>query len=886
MGEVYRAEDTTLGREVALKVLPADWAEDPERLARFEREAKTLAALDHPNIVHIYSVETAVADEGPVRFLTMQLVEGRPLSELIPSSGLPLERIFGLAIPMAEALAGAHEKGVVHRDLKPDNVMVTEGGRVKVLDFGLAKLRQESAVVEASEIPTEIPDEPLTGEGRILGTMPYMSPEQLEGRELDARSDIFSLGIVLHQMATGQRPFQGDTSVSLISSIFKDTPPSVDTVRQELPHHLARIVNRCLEKNPKRRYQSAVDVYNELDDLRREVESGVVSSGAAELTSAERQAARPSRSLWRLAAAAALVFLVVLAFWLIRPEAPTDRGPAGSADSAAATGTETPVIVVLPFQNRGSSEDEYFADGMTDEITTRLAGVSGLRVISSSSARQYKKNRPPMKQIAEELGVDYVLDGSVRWARGDSGSRVRITPQLVRTADDTQLWADSYDRVIEDVFAIQSEIASAVVAQLDVTLLEPEREELETRPTENLEAYHSYLRGKYREGLADFTEENQREAIENFQHAVELDPEFALAYGGLAHAHSFYYRLGFDLTEARRKMARQAFDRALALDSESPHVLFETGYYHYYIEQDYDAALAKFLAAAEVLPDDANILAAAAYVWRRQGRFEDGIERLERAFELDPRNGMLPATIGEYSQQIRDYPRAIEFFDVAIGVAPEVVWPYVMKAQTLLLWTGDVDQAQRVLEAAPSSAGGSVQHFLFLSEIARLRRDYGRVIALQEEAPFAWYEHQGMSYPKQVLIAEAFQLRGEEQSARAAFEVSRAELEKALEARPDDYRLHSGLGLALAGLGRKAEAIAAGEKAVEMQPIEKEAYIGPLMLHNLALIHVRVGEHERAIDELERLLSIPSRVSVAELRLDPRWDPLRDNPRFQELIDK
>ena len=291
MGEVYRAEDTTLGREVALKVLPAEMAEDPERLARFEREAKTLAALDHPNIVHIYSVETAATDDGPIRFLTMQLVQGRRLSELIPSSGLPLKRIFELAIPLAEALAGAHEKGVVHRDLKPDNIMVTETGRVKVLDFGLAKLRQESAVVEASEIPTEIPDEPLTGEGRILGTMPYMSPEQLEGKELDARSDIFSLGIVLHQMATGERPFKGDTSVSLISAIVKDTPPSVDTVRKELPHHLARIVNRCLEKNPKRRYQSAIDVYNELDDLRREVESGVVSSGTGELTSAERQAA-------------------------------------------------------------------------------------------------------------------------------------------------------------------------------------------------------------------------------------------------------------------------------------------------------------------------------------------------------------------------------------------------------------------------------------------------------------------------------------------------------------------------------------------------------------------------------------------------------------------
>jgi TolB-like protein/Flp pilus assembly protein TadD len=718
--------------------------------------------------------------------------------------------------------------------------------------------------------------------------MPYMSPEQLEGKELDARSDIFSLGIVLHQMATGERPFKGDTSVSLISAIVKDTPPSVDTVRAELPHHLARIVNRCLEKNPKRRYQSAIDVYNELDDLRREVESGVVSSGTGELTRAERQAAaRPSRLRWPLVAAAALAILVVTALWLSRRGAPTEQAPGVSGESAAAAAeARAPMIVVLPFQNRGSSEDEYFADGMTEEITTRLAGVSGLRVISSTSAMQYKENRPPVKQIAEELGVDYVLDGSVRWARGDSGSRVRITPQLVRTADDTQLWAESYDRVIEDVFAIQSEIASEVVAQLGVTLLEPEREELQSRPTENLEAYQAYLRGKYRSGLADFTEENQRGAIENFQHAVELDSEFALAYAGLAHAHSFYYRLGYDLTEERRMMARQAFDRALALDPESPHVLFETGFYHYYVEQDFDAALAKFLAAAEIHPNDADVLAAAAYVWRRQGKFKEGIERLERAFELDPKNSQLPALIGEYSQQIRDYPKAVEFSDIAIALAPKEHWPFFMKAQTHWLWTGDLAQAQRILESAPGTADTTALYFWASTEISRRRRDFDEIIDLQEKAPFEWYDHQFGSFPKQMYTAEALQLRGEGESASAAFEAARGELEKALEARPDDYRLYSSLGLALAGLGRKAEAIAAGRKAVEMQPIEEEAYIGPPLVKTLALIYARVGEHDLALDQLALLLAIPAKTSVSELRLDPRWDPLRDNVRFQNLIDK
>jgi TolB-like protein len=331
---------------------------------------------------------------------------------------------------------------------------------VKVLDFGLAKLQRDTAVVATTEAPTEA----LTGEGRILGTMPYMSPEQLEGKEIDARSDIFSFGAVLYEMATGERPFKGDTSVSLISSIVKDTPQSVDAVKGELPHHLARIVNRCLEKNPKRRYQSAIDVHIELDALRKEVDSGIVQPSSAEVSAAEVSAAVAPhpRRWWPIAAAAGVVLVVGLLLWLGRREAPAPEEAVVSPEPAAGLEEQPPMIVVLPFENLGSSEDEYFADGMTEEITSRLAVVSGLRVISRSSAMQYKEDRPPLKQIGEELGVDYVLEGAVRWARADGGSRVRITPQLVRVADDSYLWASSYDRVIEDVFAIQAEIATEV----------------------------------------------------------------------------------------------------------------------------------------------------------------------------------------------------------------------------------------------------------------------------------------------------------------------------------------------------------------------------------------------------------------------------------------
>ena len=395
MGEVYLAKDTTLKRRVALKVLPPELAANQERLERFQREAETLAALDHPNIVHIYSVE----EVDGVRFLTMQLVEGKRLSDLIPKSGMALERIFEVAIPLADALAAAHEKGVIHRDLKPGNIMVTEDGRVKVLDFGLAKLRPEVEVPEATALPTE----PLTEEGRILGTMPYMSPEQLEGSALDARTDIFSLGVILYEMAAGERPFKGDSSVSIISSIMKDTPRGVDTLREELPHHLGRVIAHCLEKNPKRRYQSAIDVHNELDALRKEVDTGLAPTSSAEGKMIE---APRGRLWWPYVAGVAVLVLVIAALWIARPQAPT------------AVGRQITSLAVLPLRDlSGDPTQEYFAEGMTEELITDLSKISALKVISRTSVMRYKQTEKSMPQIAKELGgrcLDRGLSSSIR----------------------------------------------------------------------------------------------------------------------------------------------------------------------------------------------------------------------------------------------------------------------------------------------------------------------------------------------------------------------------------------------------------------------------------------------------------------------------------------
>src|SRR6266542_3347778 len=378
MGEVYRAKDPNLGRDVAIKVLPEAVAKDAERLARFEREARSLASLNHPNIVTIFSIE----ESGGTRFLAMELVEGESLDTLLASGGLPLSRFFEISVPLSEALSAAHERGIVHRDLKPSNVMVTREGRVKVLDFGLAKREPADSDPNRTDTPTESRAE-LTGEGQVFGTVAYMSPEQARGGKVDARSDVFSLGVLLYQMLIGQRPFQGVSAADIISSILRDKAPSVTDLRADVPPHLARILRRCLEKDPRDRYQTSRDVFNELRELRAETSSAFPSPPP------RSEAAAGARSAWKRpawAAATAAILLAVALYVAIHSGVmrPASRAPGNRIEPHVIRS-----IAVLPLDNySGDSNQDFFAEGMTDELTADLAIISQLRVISRGSATQ------------------------------------------------------------------------------------------------------------------------------------------------------------------------------------------------------------------------------------------------------------------------------------------------------------------------------------------------------------------------------------------------------------------------------------------------------------------------------------------------------------------
>lgn len=883
MGTVYLAEDTSLNRKVALKVLAAELAEDPERFRRFQREARVLARLSHPNIVTIYSVEEA---EGH-HFLTMELIEGDTLADLIPQSGLRLDRFFELAIPLADALAAAHQQGIIHRDLKPGNVMVSHDGRVKILDFGLAKQRDDT-------IPTH-PDngQPVTQDGALLGTIPYMSPEQLQGEAVDHRADIFSLGIMLFEMATGVRPFQGKTFGDLASAILRDKPPSVTVLNVTLPRHLGRIIRHCLEKEPERRFQTAIDLRNELEELRREWQTGELDVSAVELERLRTKRKRKSRSklssatdnekLLAIAASGVLLLFLAALFWMRQGGAPPEVEPIPPPQRLVAPVSADQRIVVLPLENLGPAEHQYFAAGITDEIISRLSAARDLQVISRTTSQGYDRQGKTVEQIGQELGVDYLLEGSVRWGTAENGdSRVRVTSQLIRVADDTQLWSQRYDRVLDDLFAVQSEIAKEVIRQLDVELEEPEREALVSEPTEHLEAYQAYLQGMDLTSRRDPTPENWQLAISRFEEAVEIDPLFALAWAELAEAHAQAYHLLIDRSEERLSKARAAVDRALELDPDLPDAHRALGYYYYWGHGDYEQALEAFDRAARDIPNDSQLSEGIAFIRRRQGRFDEAVQQLEEALRLDPHSSRLASELASTYTMVRRYEEAERSFQRSIDLTPEQAVAYQGRALNVILWHGDLEAARRHLVDMPLQEEPSAAVAWYYQEMRE--RHWVEAVEAVERYPTDIVGIEWGMLPKNLLRADAYRAMGEEAKAQSAYRAAAFLLERIVRMELGDPRRRSALARAYSGLGKHDLAIRHAQLAVDLVPVEADAVRNRGYVENLAEIYMRAGQLEPAIEQLEHLLAIPSNLSPRLLEIDPRWDPLRGNPRFEALL--
>ena len=566
MGTVYLAEDTSLRRKVALKMLPAEMAADEERLDRFQREARTVATLNHPGIVTIYSVEES--DQG--HFITMELVEGANLDDRLGKGSLGLEQFFKVAIPIADALTAAHNRGITHRDLKPANIMLTEEGRVKILDFGLAKLH---AAPTSEEENADLPTQALTREGMVMGTVPYMSPEQVQGLPVDHRTDIFSLGVIFYEMMSGDRPFKGATSAQLVSSILRDEPVPVTKLKVQLPNHLGRIIGRCIEKEADRRYQTALDLRNELEQLQKETSHETSTNGSS--------------------------------------------------------------IAVLPFVNMSPDKDQdYFCEGIAEELINGLGRIRNLRVASRTSAFQFRGAELDIRDIGEKLGVNTVLEGSVRKA----GERLRITAQLVNVDDGYRLWSNRYDRDLKDVFAIQDEIAENIVEALRVTLSPKERRAIQAVATRDVNAFDFYLRG--RQFFYQMDRRRYELARQMYRRAIEIDPAYALAYAGIADCASFLFMYA-DSSEANQQQAMEASEKALELDPELAEAHASRGL-ALSLSKKYDEATEEFETATRLNPK----LYEAYYFYGRaclaQGAYDRAVTLFDQAAEVRPEDYQAP----------------------------------------------------------------------------------------------------------------------------------------------------------------------------------------------------------------------------------------------------
>jgi serine/threonine protein kinase/tetratricopeptide (TPR) repeat protein len=840
MGEVYRARDVKLNRQVAIKVLLPDLLTDPTRRRQFLIEARAAAAINHPNVATIYTV--GEADAGP--FIAMELVDGKTLRALLGERRLPIAQALRLLAEIAAGMAKAHESNVVHRDLKPENILVTTDNHAKILDFGVARVipRAGDSMAEPDLVETRS----MSRQDVIVGTLTHMSPEQARGESVDARSDIFSFGVILYEMVTGQLPFRGRSRVDILAAILnvEAVPPS--RIVPEVPVELDRFVAKCLEKDPGARFQHTDDL---IVDLRK-----------------------------------------------LQETKPADQAPpfAGRGASAGSASERRKRIVVLPFENLGPPDDEFFASGMTEEIISRLAGVTGLGVISRTTAMQYDKSGKTIKRIGEELGVDFVLEGTVRWARGAGrASRVRITPQLIRVSDDTHVWASRYERVIDDIFQVQTDIAEHVTEQLDINLLQAEREELHTAPTRNLEAYQAYLKGLYYERPRGFLEERDRLAVQMFQQAVELDPDFALAHAELAVAHAALYHYGFDHSEERRSMAAGAVEQAVRLRPDSPRVRLALGYYYYWCRRDYARAIEELTAAERGLPGNSEVLAATGFVRRRQGMWEAALKHFEKAVELNPMDTHFAIQLADTFLAVGRFSEAETQYDLSIRFLPDQFAAHVAKANLRWLWSGDLGGARTALEAMPEAGRNSSFGFIhwFWQEI--FEGKYGEAASRASRIP----ESAVNAATKNLLIGQACSLLSESERARTAYDAAQVAFANESRAQPANQWLHASLGIVYAGLGRSEEAIREGTKASELCPLSADPMDGPAFLKNLALIMTMVGDYEGALEAIERLLShrvisnveylplFPSGFSLPLLRLDPRWKPLWEYPRFQEMIE-
>jgi TolB-like protein/Flp pilus assembly protein TadD len=852
-GIVFRARQKSLNRTVALKVIGlGQWA-TKAHLKRFRMEAEAAASLDHPCIVPIYEV----GERDGSCFFSMKFVEGGQLDEVMRRAPMSIRSAAELMIKVARTVHYAHEHGILHRDIKPGNLLLDTKGEPHLTDFGLARLVEtESTVTRTLE---------------VLGTPSYMAPEQAAGEtgKLTSATDVYGLGAVLYQLLTGHPPFAGGTTYETIRLLLDTEPRPPRLLNSKISRELSTICLKCLEKDPQRRYSSALALAEDLERwLRHEPiqarHTGVVARGKKWLQRNPTVAAVVTLSLALIAAIGVIVWKSELL-----------RRPA------------TAGIAVLPFENLSNDrEDAFFADGVQDDLLTKLAKIADLKVISRTSVMGYR-GKQNTRQIGKELQVSHVLEGSVR----KIGAWLHINVQLIDTRTDSHIWAEDYDRDLKDMFAIQSEIAQKVAERLHAKISPAERVAIERPPTADITALVLYSRAKnlVLAWNASTTEKgNLLQAADLLNQAVAHDPTFFEAYCYLAWTHDQLYFFRMDRTPERLALAEAAVESALRLRPDAGEAHLARADHLYYGYLDYDRALAELETANQTLPNDPRLFELKAYIERRRGGGdqEKALRNLERAVELDPRNVLLLQEAARGYDFLRRYANEEAILDRALKIKPNDVYLRAWRAFVELDWKADTQPLHQLIDSVRATNPATIpdigDRWLTCALAERDAAAAANALAAQGERSFG---NELVKYSRHFMQGITAQMTKDDANARAALTLARTEQEKLVRGDPEDAGALSVLGLIDGALGRKEEALREGRRAIELLPAEKDAINGTRLIVGLARIAASVGDKDLACEQLATAIRLPGRtVTYGQLKLMPWWDSLRGDPCFEKIV--
>ena len=852
MGVIYRARQRHSRRIVALKRILSYHVDSQETLMRFRREAQAAANLDHPNILPIY--EVSESHDG-LPFFSMKFAGGGSLLEAAPALRSDPRRAVALMAKVARAVQYAHEQGILHRDLKPGNILLDGRGEPLVSDFGLAKWLE--------------PTGHLTRTPTVFGTPGYIAPEQVNGSagNLTPAADIYSLGAVLFDLLTGQPPFTGEHVLKTIQQATQTPAPKLRTLAPTLGRDLETVCTKCLERDPRVRYRSAGEL---ADDLERWLQGHSIVA----------RPVSPPVHLWRwvrrnplVAQMTVLLLTMSTAVGVMIWNGEMASPPVGSG------------IAVLPFESLSpGKENAFFADGVYDGVSTKLAKVADLKVISHNSVARYR-GASNTEVIGRALNVAFVLKGSVRREEG----RIHLNVQLIDARTDAHVWAEAYDRDLNSVFTLQSEIAQKVVNRLGAEVSSDEKAAIEEPPTTDLVAYDLYLRGKDLASVISFNgraKEHLFNGVQLLDQAVVRDPSFFDAYCQLVGAHDRIYFRGFDHTDARLKLSETALQAARRLRPESGEMHLALAQHLYWAYGDYDRAKGELDAAKKTLPNESRIPLLAGYIDRRQGHWEKSLEEMNQALELDPHNFSMLQQISLTYHALGRYEEGAATLDRALAIAPKDVPSQVRRAWVDAEWRADLRPLHatidRILAHDPSSAPVLVNQWLDL--VLRERDPTAAERALAAMPAGGCYE-ENIPFPNSWCEGLVAWLRGDKPAAHDAFLRARNELEQTLRNQSGYAQGLCALGVVDAALGNNEDAIREGEGAVDLMPVSKSAIEGPVLIQYLAVIYAWTGDKDHAIERLAEAAKLPgSHVTYGYLRLHPFWDSLRGDPRFEAIV--